>query len=347
MTSKKSSSRIGTAFIAAVGTFAVAALLAACQADTAAETDAVPRANIAAVIKGLDNPYFQEMKRGLDDGAAELHVQSSVQAAAEINDTEGQAARLTAVSKQNFTCYVVNPTNGTNLLKPIAEITAAKKTVINIDQPVEPGPASAMDAIPTSYIGTDNSEIGKRAADAMKASLPAGGKVAIIGGELGDVTSIERVDGFINNLGPSLRVTDNVNAGWNRQTAMEKAAEIFADQPDLVGMFVANDDMALGASKALSDAGKTIGDVKLISVDGNAEALAAISGESLTATVAQYPYVIGRLAVQACQSAALGKSLPTKVNSPIDVVTIYNVSRAKDAEPEPFNNWNNPLDHLG
>ena len=67
--------------------------------------------------------------------------------------------------------------------------------------------------------------------------------------------------------------------------------------------------MGLGIARAVANANKT-GEIAVISVDGNKDALEAVEAGELTATVAQYPYAIGSMGVQACQAAAAGKKLP-------------------------------------
>ena len=94
-----------------------------------------------------------------------------------------------------------------------------------------------------------------------------------------------------------------VAANWERQEALTQATNIMRAQPDLKGFFVANDDMGLGVARAVANAGKT-GKVKVISVDGIKDALSRGQGRRLDAVVAQYPYAIGLMGMEACQAAA-------------------------------------------
>ena len=73
--------------------------------------------------------------------------------------------------------------------------------------------------------------------------------------------------------------------------------------------------MGLGVARAIANAGKT-GQIKVISVDGIKDALEAVKTGGIDAVVAQYPYVIGAMGVEACQAAMAGKSLPANVNAP-------------------------------
>ncbi len=83
--------------------------------------------------------------------------------------------------------------------------------------------------------------------------------------------------------------------------------------------------------------------IAVIGVDGIEEALSAIRRGAMSATVAQYPYTIGQLGVQACLAAARGKRIPARIDAPIQVVKLDNVARAQANFPEPLDAFSNPL----
>ena len=300
---------------------------------------------VAAVIKGLDNPFFQAMQKGIQDDSAAAGIQTTVQAATSVTDTTGQADKLTGLAGQDYNCYVVNPISGTNLVQGIAQLAASGKTIVNIDSPVDPAAAQAASAKIATYIGTDNAAAGRTAAQEMGKLLPSGGKVAVVGGIAGDVTSGDRVQGFTGGVGPNVQVVQTVAANWDRQEALTQATNILAAHPDVTGFFVANDDMGLGVTRAVANAGKA-GQVHVVSVDGNPDALAAVKTGELSATVAQYPYAIGEMGVDACRAAVSGAALPAKVDAPVALVTRDNADQAIAAAPKPFADYANPFTAL-
>ena len=123
--------------------------------------------NIGVIIKGLDNPFFQTMKSGVDAAATADDVTVQVQAATSITDTTGQADKLNALANQNYSCFVVNPISGTNLVQGIARIAAKGTPIVNIDSPVDAKAAAAAKAKIATYIGTDNTAAGKMAGEEM------------------------------------------------------------------------------------------------------------------------------------------------------------------------------------
>ena len=169
--------------------------------------------------------------------------------------------------------------------------------------------------------------------------------MAIIGGIAGDVTSAARVDGFKAATTGKLNVVAEEAADWKREVALTKATDILAANSNVKAFFAANDDMGLGIAKAVENAGRT-GSVVVVSVDGNKDALESVAQGGLTATVAQYPYMIGSLGVQACEVAAAGKQLPASVESPTALVTKDQAADAIAKFPQPFQAFDNPLQPL-
>ena len=297
---------------------------------------------MAAVIKGLDNPFFQNMEQGINDQAKADSVDVTVQAAQSITDTTGQADKLTTLAQQDYGCFIVNPISGTNLVQGLARVAAQDIPIVNIDSPIDEAAAKEADLKLATYIGTDNKEAGGKAGDAMVEEIKSG-KVALIGGISGDVTSGARLDGFKEAVDGKLEIVQTTAADWERQKALTAATTILQKNPDLKGFFAANDDMGLGIVQAVQNAGKSK-TVKVISVDGNKDAVESVKSGGLFATVAQYPYAIGQLGVQACEMAAKGEDLPAEVVSPTAVVTVDKADQALAKYPAPFESFSNPLE---
>jgi ABC-type sugar transport system substrate-binding protein len=300
---------------------------------------------VAAVIKGLDNPFFQAMEQGITETADTDGVDVTVQAAADIGDTTGQADKLAALAGQDVSCFVVNPISGTNLVQALAPVAAAGTPIVNIDSPIDADAAETANIAPATYIGTDNTAAGGKAGDFVLENVDPGAKVAIIGGIAGDVTSGARVDGFKEAVGSDVEVIQEEAADWKRDIALTKATDIIAANPDVAAFFAANDDMGLGIVKAVENAGLA-GEIVVVSVDGNEDALQSVLDGGLTATVAQYPYAIGSLGLQACEVAAAGTELPAEIESPTALVDAATAQQAIDAFPQPFEEFDNPLEDL-
>jgi ribose transport system substrate-binding protein len=298
---------------------------------------------MGVVLQSLDNPFFVAIYEGVRAEAGRRGAHTSVRAATSNTDLAGQAAFLRALVAGRKDCYVVNPITATNL---VASLRGANRPIVNVDSPIDASAAKRAGIRVSTFIGTNDFTAGTLAAAKMVSLLPGGGTVALIGGMANSVNSRLRMSGFEHGIrGTRVRVVARVDADYVRTTAEIAAGRILHMHPRLTGVFAVNDEMALGVANAVRSAGKA-GDVTIIGVDGIPEALDAVRAGSISATVSQYPYVMGQMAVEACIAAARGARLPATVDAPIAVVTKSNVARASANFPRPFRSYSDPFERI-
>jgi ribose transport system substrate-binding protein len=320
----------------------LAALACGCGgADEKAQPD-IRSVRVAAVIKALDNPFFVTLHDGLVGTAREQGVPLRIAAAPTgRQDTAGQASALESLAPGRPACYVVNPINPANLIRTLANIPDGTP-VINVDSPIAKEPAKAVGVEVTTYIGTDNIAAARLGADAMARLVGPGGRVAVITGIPGDVSSGTRAEGFTVGARGRFDVVETVAADYERGKARLAAEDLLRARPDIDGFFAVNDLMALGVADGVRAAGRR-GKVAVVGFDGIRQALSAVRRGDMSATVAQYPYALGQLAVEACVAAVRGRSVPAKVDAPVQVVTKENVARAQASFPKPVEAFKDPF----
>jgi len=317
---------------------------ASCGGDADSPSDDARDAGLAAVIKGLDNPFFETMRDGLVATARRYDVPLGFAAAAGIQDPAGQGFRLESLVDDGAGCYVVNPINPTNLIQALAHAPEGTP-IINVDSPVDRDAAQAVGVQVTAYIGTDNVAAGRAGADAMAGLVDRGARVAVVAGIPGDVGSGSRTRGFREGAAGRFELADTIAADFDRNQGRLAGEELLRTYPALQGIFAVNDEMALGIAAAVGAAGKR-GDVAVIGMDGTREALTAIDRGAMSATVAQYPYAMGQLAVEACLARVRGEAVPDRIDAPVQIVTKENVSRARANFPQPVDPFDDSLAEL-
>lgn len=322
------------------GRVATAALLVALLVTTGVGARSEP-VRVGVLLKGLDNPFFVALYEGARAEAGRRGVIASFRAATDVDDTAGQAARARTLVRGNHDCYVVNPIDGTDIVRALRGV---KRPIVNVDSPIDAVAARRAGLRVDTYIGTDDAAAGELAAKEMASALGGRGEVALVGGYA--VGSALRLGGFTRGVGGTqIRVVARANAGYDRARAQLAARRILRTHPRVAGFFAANDVMALGIADAVQAAGKR-GAVKVIGMDAIPAALDAVRSGALTGTVAQYPYVMGQMAVEACIAAARGAKLPRRVNTPIAMVTRRNVARVTAAFPKPVGTYADPFARL-
>ena len=148
-----------------------------------------------------------------------------------------------------------------------AVLTEAKNAgipVIIVDRSV-----SADKSLYAAHIGSNMELEGQRAADEMNKLLPNGGKILEVSGTPGSGAAVGRAKGFREKLNKNIEIVDTQTANFTRAEA-KPVMEAFLKKygTDLQGVFIHNDDMAIGAIEAMKAAGVKAGDMKIISVDG-------------------------------------------------------------------------------
>jgi ABC-type sugar transport system substrate-binding protein len=321
---------------------AIAAVSATLFAPAAAGAKPAP-VRMGVVLKGLDNPFFVAMYEGVRAESGRRRADASVRAATSNADLDGQAALARALVAGREDCFVVNPISATNL---VAALRGANRPIVNVDSPIDASAAKRAGVRIRTYIGTNDFAAGRAAGAKMASLLQRGGTVALIGGFAGNVNSRLRMSGFERGVrGSRLRVVARVDADYDRTTAEAAAERLLHSHPQLSGFFAVNDEMALGVADAVRSAGKTAA-VRIIGMDGIPEALDAVRAGSISATVSQYPYVMGEMAVEACLAAARRARLPARVDAPVTVVTRANVARASAHFPRPFRSYSDPFERI-
>jgi ABC-type sugar transport system substrate-binding protein len=333
--------RCAAAWLALIAGFLAVFLLGCGGGDEDSDKD-VRGVRLAAVIKALDNPFFVTMHAGLVATARRDGARLRVAAAPSgLQDTAGQAPELESLADDDPGCYVVNPINPTNLVAALARVPE-DTPIVNVDSVIGQDAAKALGVKISTYIGTDNRAGGRLGADAMAALVGRGASVAVITGIPGDVGSGLRAEGFEDGNRGRFQVVATIAADFDRKKARLAAADLLGENPRIAGFFAVNDLMALGAADAVRAAGRQ-GDIKVIGFDGISEALAAIARGSLSATVAQYPYTMGQLSIEACLASLRGDQVPANVKAPVQVVTSENVARARSNFPKPVEPFDDPF----
>ncbi|MCL5986348.1 MAG: sugar ABC transporter substrate-binding protein [Actinobacteria bacterium] len=151
------------------------------------------------------------------------------------------------------------------------------------------------------YSGPDNYIEGQIAGELMHKALGGKGKVAIIEGVPGAENTINREKGFtdkLKELNSGIEVVATQPASWDKAQAIAIMEDWIVRYPDLNGIYGEDDTLAMGAWKALEEAGYKAGDIVLVGVGGSAEGLNAIKDGIMYGTVLQSPSKAGILAAE-------------------------------------------------
>ncbi|MFA6857136.1 MAG: substrate-binding domain-containing protein [Treponema sp.] len=171
-----------------------------------------------------------------------------------------------------------------------------------------------------SLIISDNKKGGEMAGEYMASLLPSGAEVAHITCQLGYVQPALRGTGFTEAAtAAGLKIVAKQPADSQRAMGMDVMQNLLQAHPDIAGVFCENDEMALGAVEAVAAAGKE-GKISIIGFDGNDDAAKAVQNGRLAADVAQQPYQMGVMGVDAACDYLQGKPVEKTTFVPVKLI---------------------------
>ncbi|MFI1923817.1 MULTISPECIES: substrate-binding domain-containing protein [unclassified Streptomyces] len=278
-------------------------------------SSANPKVGLA--LSTLNNPFFVQIQSGAKAEAKKLGVDLTVTDAQ--NDASQQANQLQNFTSSGLDSIIVNPVDSDAASNSVKAADKAKIPVIAVDRGVNKATVDAL-------VASDNVAGGELAARTVAEKLGGTGKIVILQGQAGTSAARERAEGFAKGLKayPGIQVLAQQPADFDRTKGLDVMSNLLQAHPDVQGVIAANDEMALGAIKALgSKAGKS---VQVVGFDGTPDGLTAVKNGTLYASVAQQPSQLGRIAVDNALKALQGKKVEKTVKVPVKVVTKENVA---------------------
>ncbi|MER5976210.1 substrate-binding domain-containing protein [Streptomyces sp. NPDC001857] len=274
-----------------------------------------PRVGLA--LSTLNNPFFVQIQSGAKAEAKKLGVDLTVTDAQ--NDASQQANQLQNFTSSGVDSIIVNPVDSDAAGPSVRSADKADIPVIAVDRGVNKATTDAL-------VASDNVAGGELAAKTVAQKLGGNGKIVILQGQAGTSAARERAEGFAKGLKafPGIQVLAQQPADFDRTKGLDVMSNLLQAHPDVQGVVAANDEMALGAIKALGAKAGT--SVQVVGFDGTPDGLKAVEEGTLYASVAQQPSQLGRIAVDNALKALRGEKVEQTVKVPVKVVTKQNVA---------------------
>lgn len=290
-------------------TLGAAALVATGCSGTGASGDIT----IGLAVSTLNNPFFVELQQGAQEMADKLGAKLTVVDAQ--NDATNQVNQVQTLVTQGVKAIILNPVDSKQSAPAAKAAETANIPLISVDRAVE-GKVAAE-------VASNNVSGGSLAA--IELGRATSGEVAHLKGIPGASASRDRGQGFEQGLNSgNIKVVASAVADFDRAKGLNETTNLLQGHPGLKGLFAENDEMALGAIKALgARAGK---DVQVVGFDGTPDGLKAIQDGTLAATVAQQPKLLGSKAVEQAVHAAKGEPVQQVVDVEVKVITAKNVA---------------------
>jgi ribose transport system substrate-binding protein len=292
---------------------------------------------IAVIVKTGNSSFWQNVQTGAFAAQKELQAQTPklsvtfLGAQSESNINEEINIVQSAIDR-GVKAIVLAPSDVNALVPVVKSAKDAGIPVVVIDSLLAGDKSNYV-----SFLATDNKAAGEACAKAMLDLLAkegkTEGKIQVMSYVAGVGSEIGRVGGFNDYIKANSKFTllQTQYSNADMPTALNQTTNVLAANPDLLGIFGANEPTAVGMGRAIKQAGLS-GKIVAIGFDGNSALQDFVRDGTLQAIAVQSSFNMGYLGVKTAYDVAIaGKTVPETVDTGFIMVTKDNID-SQDAK---------------
>ncbi|MGL4687235.1 MAG: ribose ABC transporter substrate-binding protein RbsB [Fusobacteriaceae bacterium] len=264
---------------------------------------------LGLVVSTQDNPFFVTLKEGAEKKAKELGYDLVVLDSQ--NDPSKELGNVEDLLVKGIDVLLINPTDSDAVGAAIKAANRAKVPVITLDRGANSGKVA-------SHVASDNVAGGFLAGEFLAEKLGGKGKIVELEGIPGTTAARDRGKGFNDAITGKLDIVSRQAADFDRTKGLTVMENILQAQPEVNGIFAHNDEMALGALRAVESSGRK--NIIIIGFDATSDAVKSVEDGGLTGTVAQKPLKIGSVGVEVADK--IMKKEKIEANIPVELELI-------------------------
>ncbi len=289
----------------------IATLLSVVALSATISANALAKESIALVISTLNNPFFVTMKDSAQKEADKLGYDLVVLDS--MDNPAKELANVQDLTVKGTRLMLINPTDSDAVGNAVLMANKAKIPVVTLDRVANKGEV-------VSHVASDNRLGGKMAGDYIAEKVGNDAKVIQLEGITGTSASRERGEGFKQAVDAhKLNILASQPADFDRTKGLNVMQNLLTANPSVQAVFAQNDEMALGALRALQTAGRT--DVLVVGFDGTNDGIKAVNRGVLGATIAQRPDQIGIIGIQTADKILKGEKVAPTIPVELELVT--------------------------
>lgn len=283
-------------------------------------TPAAKQITIGISYQNLQNEFIINIQDAVRAEAKKLNVKL-IESDGQGN-AENQISQVQDFLSQNVDAIILNPYDKEGSAPALNLAVQAHKPIVVVNAIV-----SNLEKA-NAYVGSEDAEAGKIEAQRIADILNGKGNVVIIHGPNGHSAEVQRSEGIHDVLAkyPNIKVVAEQTANWDRTQALNLMENWLSSGQKIDAVLAQNDEMALGALKAIEAAGKQ-GQIAVIGIDAIPDALKAVADGKMVGTVFQDAKGQGALAVDLAVDLAQGKPVNHDNYIPFQLVTTNNVAQ--------------------
>jgi|SRR5690625_3579990 len=280
--------------------------------------------SVALIPKGIGNEFWEVMHNGAKEAAEQIEADEGIKinveykATASESDINGQISLVEDFITKGVDAINIVPQDSKALYPVLEKAQEQGIKVVMIDSQTDP------EIYP--YIATDNIEGGRLAAQEANEVTGGEGKVALLPFLAGASASIERIQGFEEELEnyPGLEVVASEYTESDVNIAMNVTENILTAHPDLAVIYATSPQSAIGAQQAVNSSGLTE-QVKIIGFDTSDKQIEGVQDGSMHAMIAQNPFKMGYEGILRSLKLLQGETVKDYLDTGVTIITKENI----------------------
>jgi len=230
-------------------------------------------------------------------------------------DANTQMSQMENLISQKASAIIVMPVDAKASVPMVQQAVDANIPIISVNRKLE------NQEVAVSYCGSDSVESGEILMEQMAKLLGGKGNIAVLEGQQGHEPQILRQQGIMNVLKkyPDIKIVADQSADWYRDKGMAVMENWLQSNLKIDVVVAHNDEMAIGAMKAIADAGLT-GKILVAGIDATPEALKFVKEGTLAYTVFQDAKGQGRAAIDTAVKVVKGEKVEKEIMIPYELV---------------------------
>lgn len=264
---------------------------------------------IGLVVSTQNNPFFVTLKEGAEAKAKELGHELIVLDSQ--NDPSKELGNVEDLLVRGVDVLLINPTDSDAVASAVKSANRSKVPVVTLDRAANKGEV-------VSHVASDNVLGGEMAGNYIVEKLNGSGKVVELEGIAGTTAARDRGEGFNKAIAGKLTTVAKQPADFDRTKGLNVMENILQGQAEIDAVFAHNDEMALGALKAIEATGRKI---MVVGFDATDDAVESVKKGELLATVAQKPAEIGSKGVEIADKIIKKEQVPASVPVELELIT--------------------------
>jgi ribose transport system substrate-binding protein len=263
---------------------------------------------IPLISKGFQHQFWQAVKSGAEQSAKANNVRITFEGPETEAMVDKQIDMLSAALAKKPQALGIAALDSKAAIPLLKRAQNDKIPVIAFDSGVDSD-------IPLTTCATDNIAAAALAADKMADLIGNSGEVAVIVHDQTSRTGVDRRDGFVNQIKskhPNIKIVSVQYGAGDHLKSAEIAKAMIQANPNLKGIFGANEGSAEGAAIGVKESGKKL---VLIGFDSGKEQKENIRSGLMAGAITQNPVGIGKCTVDSAVKALHGEKLPKKIDT--------------------------------